>query len=264
MFSNEELEKYMASIPPIPAILKECKEALGEGDLIKAADLVSKDKALMFYFQNIVNKPIFGFSKKLTNARQIFGVLGIIRVKQLFQTYYISLITPKQWEIFKINTNIFQEIQVSFIIKWEIILKQHDLLNDKMSSIVTLIPAAIAVCEEIFKAHKDDVLLIKSQKNISYEQLLYKMSGHNFFELVKQIAIKWEFSQDIVELLNILITKQIQNDENGNMMLYLLLLINYEMSRKIYLDSGLNDLFEIEYDFDEVLVEDFFQMMSVI
>lgn len=256
MLSAEELDEYIAQIPPVPAILKACKSVLNEGDLVKAADLASKDKALMAYFKNIVNKPIFGFRDELKDARQIFGALGLNRTRQLFQSYYTLLLAPKQWSIFKLNNAKFQELQASFILRWDKILQSKNAVSNEHEAIITLIPAAIAVCESLFEKHRETIEIIKKTKAITYEAMLQKMSGYTFFDIVKIIATKWEFPEETVELFN-----DIKNSKN-EIIIYLLLLINYEMSRPICMESGINDLFELSLDFPPEIIGEFFTMMS--
>ncbi len=264
MLSKEDLDRYLSEIPSIPEVLKACKAALDEGDMIKAADIASTDKALLEHFKNIVNKPIFGFTNELKDARQIFGVLGIVRARQIFQSYFTLLLAPKEWEVFKLTTVQFNEIQASFIIRWEEILKAHEIEDEDYEVIVTLIPASIAVCESIFKDHIEMVTLIKSQKNISYEELLIRLSGYNFFDIVKIIARKWELSVKLLELLDIL--DKLENCDNLNneqkIMVNLLLLMNYEVSQPICITSGINDLFEINCNFDQESVESFYEIME--
>lgn len=263
MLSSDELNEYISKIPPIPSIVKSCKDALVEGDLVKAADFAAQDKALLAYFQNIVNKPIFGFRDELTNARQIFGALGIDRTKQLLRSYYSLLLAPSDWEVFTINSATFQELQAEFIVKWELILDKKGVQNADIKALVTLIPAAIAVCEGIFSKHKDMVEMIKSQKDITYEQLLHKMSGYGFFDIVKIIAKKWEFSENILKLIDM--TKNRKNSASSGIekvIIYLILLINYEMSRPICMESGINGLFELNYIYPEEIVADFYNIIS--
>lgn len=262
MLSSEDLNKYMDDIPPIPEILKQCKVALDDGDMTKAADLASSDRALMSYFANIVNKPIFGFRDELKNARQIFGVLGLLKVRQLFQSYYSLLLTPKQWDVFKLTNAKYQDIQASFIVRWEAILQKKDMLTQEMAAIVTLIPAAIVVCESIYKDHKETVEMIKSHKAISYEKILYKLSGYNFFDLVKMIAQKWEFCENTIELFDFFKTGKVANEKQQEMMIYLALLINYEISRPTAMESGINDLFELDFQYPPEYIEFFYETME--
>ncbi len=265
MLSKEELDKYIATIPPLPAVLRGFKMALISGDLTKAADLASTDRALLGYFKDIVNKPIFGFTSDIKDARQIFGVLGLLKVRQLFQSYLASLLSPNQWQVFKLNAVSFQELQASFIVRWEAILKAKNMNNEQMLAVVTLIPAAIAVCENVFKAHKDTVELIKAQKNISYEKLLQKLSGYSFFDLVRIIAKKWEFPSGILDLLSLMEKPQkTKANPQEEMMGYLALLINYEISRPIAIKSGINDLFELDFSYSEEMVEFFYKTMDKI
>ncbi len=264
MLSKEDLDRYLDSIPPIPEVLKACKIALDNGDMVQAADMAQKDKALFMHFKNIVNKPIFGFTNELNDARQIFGALGIVRARQIFQSYYTTFITPKKWKIFKLNSAQFNDIQASFIVRWEEILKAYEIKDKDFEAIVTLVPAAIAVCEAIFEDHIDMVTLIKSQKNISYEELLLKFSGYNFFDVVKIIGKKWELQDSLLELLDDLNKiKSSQNlDKNGKILINLILLINYEISLPIAIKSGINDLFELDCDFNQEDVERFYEIMS--
>lgn len=264
MLSKEDLDRYLDSIPPIPEVLKACKGALEEGDMVKAADLAAKDRALLAHFQNIVNKPIFGFRNELKDARQIFGVLGIVRARQIFQSYFTLLLVPKKWEVFTLTSAQFNEIQAAFIIRWEEIMKEYEVKDEDLEAIVTLIPAAITVCESIFKDHIETISLIKNQNDISYETILYRLSGYKFFDIVKVIAQKWEFSDELLGLLDTL--KELKNkkelNEKEKIMINLLLLINYEVSRPVAMMSGINDLFEIECDFDIELIENFYEIMN--
>lgn len=263
MLSKDDLNHYIANVPAIPSTLKECSLALEEGDLIKAAHIAAKDRALILHFQNIVNKPIFGFRNELTDATQIFGALGINRVKQILKSYYTLLLTPKKWDVFAMNTRIFQELQASFIVKWEKILSTLEEGDEEILELVTLIPAAVAVCESIFKKDLETIKLIKAQRAISYEEILIKMSGYNFFDIVVTIAKKWEFSEKLISLIKLLSKPHnLQNNTSSQMIQYLILLINYEISRPIFIESGINDLFQVNTDFSEEIIMDFYKIME--
>jgi len=101
MLSEEMIQEYIKSIPPIPEVVKECIDAINEGDLVKAALIASEDRALMTFLHNIVNKPIFGFRTDVKDAKQIFGVLGLSKAKQIIFSYYVLLLVPKSWEVFR-------------------------------------------------------------------------------------------------------------------------------------------------------------------
>ncbi len=255
MLSEEDIDQYIKTIPPIPAIIKECKKALDSGDLIKAAKIAALDKALLNYFQSVVNKPIYGFKDELKNPTQIFGALGMLRVKQMLTSYYSVLIAPKQWLFFNINNSFFYELQASFMMKWEALLKKADIQNNNIYSMITLITASISVCESLFCENKEDIELIMSQKSISYEKILYKLSGYDIFSLIVLIAQKWEFESDIIEIFK---TK----DEKNEIFSYLILLINYEMSRDMCLKSGINSLFDLNYSFSDQEFAFFYEAIS--
>ncbi len=263
MLSQDDLDRYLNSIPPLPESLKACKKALDDGDMIQLADEAVKDKALYLYFKNIVNKPIFGFSKEVKNMRQIFGVLGIVKARQIFQSYFTCMLLPKKWQVFNLTSSQFNEIQASFIIRWAEILKTFDIKDKDYETVVTLVPAAIAVCEAIFEDHIDMIKLIKSQKNISYEAILYKLSGYDFFDIVKIIAQKWEIPETLLGLLSDI--KTIDGSETSKdkkLLIYLILLINYEISQPVAIQSGINGLFEFTCSFDMDDVEYFYEIMS--
>ena len=61
MITNSDLDRYIASIPSLPKVVRDCVKALNDGDLVAAANFAKEDKALMFYLKDIVNKPIYRF-----------------------------------------------------------------------------------------------------------------------------------------------------------------------------------------------------------
>lgn len=263
MLSESTINEYIQSIPPLPAVVKNCMSALAKEDLVKAADFASEDKALMSYLRNIVNKPIFGFRSDIKDARQLFGVLGLSRARQLLYSYYILLLLPKNWEVFEFDSYKFQELQARLIFHWSKILESIGNHDKETASIITVIPAALIVCEMLFRSVNDTVILLREKKSMSYESILVKMTGRSLFDIVSLIAKKWEMSETSMQIIaNLSCKEEGVFGKNAQLIEYLRLLLFYEMSRPVIMESGLNDLFELEMAFDSTVMESFYILMS--
>jgi HD-like signal output (HDOD) protein len=264
VLSTTTIDEYIESIPPVPKIVKDCITSLNEGDLVKAADIASEDRALVLYLQVIVNKPIFGFRNEISNTRQIFGILGLYRVRQLIYSYYVLLLLPKKWEVFDFDSHKFQDFQARLIHHWSKIVLDLKNEDKELAGAITIIPATLVVCEMLFRSIKDTVALLKTKKNLSYESILTKMTGRTLFEIASLIAKKWEFSDDIIALINsIPDSKEGVFGKNALALEYMRLLLIYEMSRPMMIQSGLSDLFDLEATFDEKITEHFYELVQV-
>lgn len=259
MLSDTTINNYIETIPPIPKIVKECSRLLDEGDLVAAADKASEDRALIHYLQNIVNKPIFGFRDEIKNPRQIFGILGLSRAKQLIYGYYLLLILPKKWEVFDFNSSSFQEFQARLIYYWGKIVKYLQKENDELNQAISIVPASLIVCEMLFRDIQDTVKLLKDKRDLSYEEILFKMTGRTLLDIASLVAKKWEFKEETIELIKKIGTK---DDDCSEEIHFLRLLLVYEMSRPMMLKSGLSDLFDINITQDEKIVEKFYEIIQ--
>jgi len=263
MLSIATIDNYIETIPPIPEIVKKCVNALNSENLILAADIANGDRALIHYLKSIVNKPIFGFVDEVKDARQIFGILGLVRAKQLMYGYYILLILPKEWKVFDFNTSKFQDLQAKFIFGWGKIMKALQKENEDLVQAISIIPASLVVCEMLFRDINDTVVLLRERKQISYNAILCKMTERTFFDIAALIAKKWEFTDNTIELI-----QKIGNDQEGEFgenaleIQYLRLLIMYEMSRPYIVDSGLNDLFDFEAIFSDEVTNSFYKIIE--
>ncbi|MDD3324789.1 MAG: HDOD domain-containing protein [Sulfurospirillaceae bacterium] len=262
MLTCEQIESYVASIPSLSKNVRECLKYLDDGNLGLCADTASHDKALMFYLASIVNKPIFGFRNDISNPRQIFSILGVVRAKQILYSYYISLITPKKWEVFDFSTQKFQDFQARLIFKWEKILKSLNIENEELSMAVTIIPASLAFCDMLFRDMLDIVLPLREVKQISYEEILYKTSQKTFFDICALVAKKWDFSTDIVDFIVDVGNKEVKSDEKHLAVAYLRMLLLQEMSTPTMMQGGFNDFFEFELDFSEEMLGNFFKLIE--
>jgi HD-like signal output (HDOD) protein len=261
MLSSATIDSYIDTIPPIPAIVKRCVDTLNSGNLVLAADIANEDRALKHYLQSIVNKPIFGFVDEIKDARQIFGVLGLVKAKQLMYSYYILLILPKKWEVFDFSTSKFQNFQAHLIVGWGKIMQSLKQSDEDLIQAVSIVPASIIVCEMLFVDLKDTVELLRENKQMSYDVILLKMTERNLFEIASLIAKKWDFSQKTIDLI-LKIGDNKESDENSLPLSYLQLLIMYEMSKPAIIESGLNDLFDFNMSFNDETTENFLKIMK--
>ena len=258
MISKADLERYISSIPPLPKVVKACSKALEEGDLVGAADEASKDGALMLYLRQLVNKPIFGFRSTIKEPRQLFGILGLSRARQLLYAYYTQLLLPKKWEVFDLDTRIFQELQAHIMVKWERLIQENNVKDEEILKAASIIPAALAACEGIFKDRIETLRLIQSQKALSYDVILEKMTGMRFVDVTVAIANKWELPKSVEELLLSLGDTK----PHGDLVEYLKLLIQYELSRPVMIQSGANDFFEFTLFADDELISKFYMIIE--
>ncbi|MBE0490693.1 MAG: HDOD domain-containing protein [Sulfurospirillum sp.] len=258
MLSKSTINNYIDSVPPVPKILKDCIQAINEADMIKAANIADEDKALVHYLQQIVNKPIFGFANEIKQTRQIFGILGLARVKQIIYSYFVLLLLPKKWEVFSFDTHKFQDLQARLILHWSKILEKIGNQDKNLLGAITIIPATLIVCEMLFRNVKDTISILKVKKNMSYEAILIKMSGRTLFELAAIIAKKWEFPETTIEFIaDIADVKKGDFGANARALQFVRLLLIYEFSTPVMIQSSLSDLFELPSDFDEHLLEEF-------
>jgi len=263
MLSEVTINNYIETIPPIPKIVKRCVKILDDGDLVYAADIASEDRALIHYLQSIVNKPIFGFRGEIKNARQIFGILGLSKVKQLIYGYYLLLILPKKWEVFDFNASLFQDFQARLIHNWEKIVKFLDKDNASINQAISIIPATFIVCEMLFRDINSTVSILRNKKQMSYETIFYKMTDRSFFEVASLIAKKWDFSDNILEIIKkIGDAKEGDFGENALIISYFRLLLIYEMSRPSIVKAGLSDLFNLEPIFNDELMNNFYKIIQ--
>lgn len=263
MLSQTTIENYIESIPPVPKIVKRCSEALIAGDMILAADIANEDRALTHYLQSIVNKPIFGFRNEVKNSRQIFGILGLSKAKQLIYGYYILLILPKKWKVFDFDSNKFQNFQARLIFNWGKIVKSLEDEDSEIIQAISIIPASLVVSEMLFSDINSTVKLLRETKQLSYETILKKMTKRTFFDISSLIAKKWDFSEDIVDLIAKIGDANAGDfGKNALAITYLRLLLIYEMSRPVMVQSGLNNLFDLEPIFDDEITNNFYRIIQ--
>jgi len=258
LITQEEIHNYIKAIPPSPATLKDVLKCLSDGELSKAALAADEDPALKLYLQDIVNKPIFGFKNDIKDIGQIFGVLGLAQAEQIVYNYMISLLTPKKWELFELNDKSFSDIQDSLSINWKKILEHKDIKDKSIYSSISLLPASIIVCEELFKAKKEEVTLLRSVKEIDYSTILYRLSGMSLFDLCEEIAKAWEMPELISRI--VLASSGLKDEEDlqiKELSQWMHLLFFHQLSQPLCVEAGLNDFIEFNIEYVQDIYEDF-------
>jgi len=263
LLTNSTIENYISTIPPVPKVIKSCLSYLDATDMIQAANAAKEDKAFILYLCDIVNKPIFGFAKEIKDPHQIFGILGLNRAKQIVYGYYLLLILPKKWEVFDFSNKKFQNLQSNLIVNWNKILDFLSINDKDMRACITLLPASLIVCEMLFRDIKGTIFLLRESKQISFDELLFKMSGNTLFDITSKIAKKWEFNKNIQDFIMLISSNELdKNSSTYKPTVFLRLLISYEMSKPYIIESGLNDLFDFSLEFDENDMLDFYSLME--
>ncbi len=263
MVKIEKIKEYIRHIPPTPAVLKETLAYVNQGDLTKAAKCAQEDKALHTYLKTLVNKPIYGFRNEVTELSQIFGILGTSGAQQVLYNYMMSLLSPSQWELFKLNKILFYDLQAQLNQKWKLILKAQNIDNKDIESAITLLPASIIVCEALFKEHKEEVNLLRSVKEIDYNTILKRLCNIDLFDICTLIAKKWEMPQEISQIIHCASgAKKNSDEEIQNLGNWMHLLLFYEFSKGAYIEAGLNDFLEFHIQSVEDIYPEFMEVMQ--
>lgn len=259
---RSKIEKYIDNIPAIPQNVKECARYIEEGDLNKAAKSALKDNAFSHYLIKLVNKPVFGFRNEIKDVEQVFGILGLEKASQIVNAYYAKLILPKSWRVFSITNSDFQALQASLIHHWNMILNEENQNRISLASVISLLPASIVICEEIFEEHIEEVKLLKLQKDMSYDEILYKMSSYKLFDIFIEICKKWELQDETIKFIEY-IAKKIEDETIlSKLARYIHLLMFYELSKPVYMEAGLNDFIEFDIEFVQDIYEKFMQIVE--
>jgi len=264
MITKEEIDNYINKIPPAPEALKATIQLLNSGELVKASKVAQSDLALKAYLKNMVNKPIYGFRNEVSEISQIFGILGVSGSQQAVYNYMMTLLSPKNWKLFKLNTKTFHELQDQLTIKWQKILKHLNIQDTDIQSAITLLPASIIVSEALFGEHIDDVNLLRRTKSLDYNTILTRLSKMSLFDISEQIAIKWDMPQEIPQIIQASSGLNPSDDEKINLLgKWMHLLLFFELSKPIFIEANLNDFINFQVEFVSDIYEDFSTLMEI-
>jgi HD-like signal output (HDOD) protein len=204
LITKEEIIKKIESIPPMPESVKNTIEFLKVGELQKAADAAEKDIVLKQKISKIVNSAYFGFSKELTDIRQMFSALGLEMAKSVVLSYMVSLLEPKEWKIF-IDLN-FEEFQSAFLAgsKEAVIIESDKATYKKYADALSLIPATICLIDELLGDKKREVNLLIESSGLNYATILKRFTGYSIFTLAAFVAKKWELDEENVNFVKLI------------------------------------------------------------
>ncbi len=264
MVNKSELEKYIAKIPPKPDIIVRVIEQVEAGNLKKGAEIAKEDTILVKYMQNLINKPIFGFRKKVTDIVQIFALFGIDHVHELLHHYLLTLMSPKKWRIFKLNDNSFRELQAQLSFYWGRILEFENIHNRDIALAVSLLPLSILICDEIFHNFKSEIELLEDTSSVDYDFLLYKLTEVRLTELSAKIGEFWGFPKIALDILSASSPNQNINNkfpENiNNLGKWLHLTLFYVLSKPLFINSDLNSFIKFDIDYIESIYQNFSEL----
>jgi hypothetical protein len=201
LITKDEIIQKIDSLPPMPDSVRNTINYLKAGELQKAADEADKDIVLKQKISKIVNSAYFGFSKKLSDTRQMFSALGIEMARSLVLSYMVSLLEPKEWKIFT-DLN-FEEFQSAFLIgtKKAVILETDEATYKKYSDALSLIPITFCLIDELLGDKKREVELLIESSDLNYGKILKRFTGYSIFTLASIIAEKWELDEENVNLI---------------------------------------------------------------
>ena len=264
MTTNEEIQRYIDQIPPIPAVLSKTLAFVHQGELIKAAKAAEGDPALKSYLKTLVNRPIYGFRAEVTDIPQIFGILGISGAQQVLYNYMLDLLSPASWELFKLTASLFHELQATLNQKWHTILV-HEKMEDKdIESAITLLPASIIICEALFRTKQKELKLLRSTKALDYNTILKRLSGKDLFDICESIAKAWQMPDHVISVVQaasgVRPSAHAVTDRLGK---WMHLLLFFELSQGPYVEAGLNDFIDFQVEYVDDIYEEFMHVMEI-
>jgi HD-like signal output (HDOD) protein len=264
MITKDKIRNYIDKIPPAPETLKETISLLQEGELIKASKVAKSDLALSSYLHDLVNRPAYGFSSEVSDVSQIFGILGVNGSQQAVYNYMITLLSPDKWVLFKLNSQIFYELQAKLSKRWEQILKHLNINDRDIYSAITLLPASIIVTEALFCEKLEDVNLLRTNASLDYNTILERLCGMNLFDICQEIAIKWDMPDKIIQIIQASSGLKPSDDKNINELgKWMHLLLFYQLSRPLFINANLNDFLDFHIDYVEDIYEDFSKVLEI-
>jgi pyruvate/2-oxoglutarate/acetoin dehydrogenase E1 component len=147
--------------------------------------------------------------------------------------------------------------------KWETILSRLGNQDKEILSAISLIPATIIVCDALFSSHKNEIVQLRSVKNLDFSTILQRLSGRNLFDLAGEIAHQWGMSDDAIKLIKN--SSGLHNDiskEQKRLAQWIHLLLFYELSQSTYITAGLNEFLDFQIDFVQEIYESFMTVVS--
>jgi HD-like signal output (HDOD) protein len=264
LITQEKIDAFIEKIPPSPKALRETIFALNAGDLTKAARAAKEDIALSSYLKNLVNKPIYGFRREVSDVTQIFGILGVSGSQQTVYNYMVTLLSPAKWQLFKLNKSSFSDLQDELSIGWQKILRHLNIDDKETQSAVSLLPASIIVSEALFCEKIDDVKLLRSVSNIDLNTILKRLCSMDLFDICEKIAQKWEMDEAIAQIIQAASGLKPSENENINQLgKWMHLLLFFTLSKTKFIEANLNDFIDFQIEYVADIYDEFANIMEI-
>lgn len=264
MIKQEKIDSFIAKIPPSPKALRETITALNAGELPKAARAAKEDRALSSYLKDLVNRPIYGFRTEVQEVSQIFGILGVSRSQQAVYSYMLTLLSPNDWQLFKLTKSTFHDLQAELSVSWNIILRHLNINDKEIESAISLLPASIIVSEALFSEKLHDVTLLRTTHDIDLNTILKRLCNMDLFDICQRIAEKWEMDEKIAQIVQTASGIKPSDDESINTIgKWMHLLLFFTLSKPQYIEAELNDFIDFQIDFVSDIYEEFTTVMDI-
>ncbi len=258
MITKQNIDDYLQKIPPSPKVLEETIYLLNKDELMEAAKVAREDLAFSSYLKNLVNKPIYGFTKEIKDVSQIFSLLGTAGCLQAIYNYMLTLLSPNKWILFNLNSSSFEELQAHLSAKWNKILKHLNIVDKNIQGSISLLPASIIVTEALFNDKKEDVMLLRESNGLDYNTILKRICGIDIFDICSMISKKWEMPEDISTIIQASSgLRSLEDERINNIAKWMHLLLFYELSQSVYIKAGLNDFIDFQIDYVSDIYEEF-------
>lgn len=257
------VEAYIAQIPPMRDTLRQCYLALGAGNLPLAARHAAADPALLYYLRQLTTRPLYGFPAAIKDPAQIFGVLGLGGSRSAVENFLFSQMLPEKFSVFNLSRPLFMAFQDEFLARWLRILKHLKADEMRYAALPPLLMGAIIVADALFAPHKETVIALRGVQGLDYDTLLQRFGGMGLFEVVAEIARRWELPEAAVKLLHTLAARRVETDLVADKLArWLHLLFFYTLSRPEMVAAGLNDFITFEPAYVETIMDEFMSVVS--
>lgn len=263
ILSQEELDRYILSIPPLSETIRNCMDALEQNNLQQAAKHAHHDPALCFYLRSQVNNSLI-LKHTVTDVPQMFSSLGVVRSKQLIAAYVVRLLCDSDWHFFECDNPFFEQLQIRFMHHWNEILKAEGAGEDSELSLAgILLPSALVVCDRLFGDSREEVIMLQQFHNLECNEILRRILGISFFQLAEIIGLKWQLPEQVTNIILLSEGEEdLESQEELNLKLarHLHLLLFYILSRPGNADSNLLRFCFFNVEFAEPVRETFMNL----
>jgi hypothetical protein len=244
-----------------------CHEALENKDISTAAKYANEDIVFSHFLRGMTKKSIYGFVNQINDIKQIFSTLGIGKSKAVIESYIIQKLFPENEYIFNMSRQEFTLFMDNLINIWEVILNKKCKNSAKVyTSLASLVGATIIFIKSLFEEHKDEIKVINNFKRIDFNTILVRLTGISVMELSLIIAKELELNSNVTSVLKLLINNENSNysDEIIQVSKLFKLTMLYVMSIDKFVKHEVDKMFNIDKNFNQNEIEEFFMMVQKI